>query len=163
MIHRVYTIFNAEQDGIPPYAPTQHSLFEAVQAGEQILQNSGAQVVHDQADGAFYNRARDRIHLPPKEAFRNAAGYYGTALHELGTGADTPPVSTGPRSLSPTVSGTPTVLGKSCAPSWRVSFCRPNAASPTIPNSTPPMWRPGFKDCSRTSTKSFARHMMLQP
>ena len=84
LIHRVYTVFNAQQiDGIPPLAPKQHSAFEAVQAGEQILQNSGAQVVHDQADRAFYNRAQDRIHLPPKGAFQDAAGYYGTALHEL--------------------------------------------------------------------------------
>jgi len=84
LIHRVYTVFNAQQmDGIPAYVPRQHSPFEAVQAGEQILENSGAQVIHDQADRAFYHRAQDRIHLPPKEAFRNAAGYYGTALHEL--------------------------------------------------------------------------------
>ena len=84
LVHRVYTVFNAKQmDGIPAYAPKQHTPFEAVQAGEQILQNSGAQVVHDQADRAFYNRAQDRIHLPPKEAFKDAASYYGTALHEL--------------------------------------------------------------------------------
>jgi hypothetical protein len=84
LIHRVYTVFNAQQmDGLPPYLPRQHSPFEAVQAGEQILQNSGAQVIHDQADRAFYLRGQDRIHLPPKEAFRSAAGYYGTALHEL--------------------------------------------------------------------------------
>jgi len=84
LVHRVYTVFNAKQmDGIPTYAPKQHTPFEAVQAGEQILENSGAQVVHDQADRAYYNRAQDRIHLPPKEAFKDAAGYYGTALHEL--------------------------------------------------------------------------------
>ena len=84
LVHRVYTVFNAKQmDGIPTYAPKQHTPFEAVEAGEQILENSGAQVVHDQADRAYYNRAQDRIHLPPKEAFKDAAGYYGTALHEL--------------------------------------------------------------------------------
>ena len=84
LVHRVYTVFNAKQmDGIPTYAPKQHAPFEAVQAGEQILENSGAQLVHDQADRAFYNRAQDRIHLPPKEAFKDAASYYGTALHEL--------------------------------------------------------------------------------
>jgi antirestriction protein ArdC len=84
LLHRVYTVFNANQmDGIPAYAPKQHSPFEVVQAGEQILQGSGAQMVHDQADRAFYDRAQDRIHLPPKEAFRDAASYYGTVLHEL--------------------------------------------------------------------------------
>ncbi|MGH9772153.1 MAG: ArdC family protein, partial [Candidatus Acidiferrales bacterium] len=83
-IHRVYTVFNARQvDGIPAYAPKQRNAFEAVHAGEQILKNSGAQIAHDQNDQAFYNRAQDTIHLPPKEAFKDPAGYYGTALHEL--------------------------------------------------------------------------------
>ena len=83
-IHRVYTVFNAQQiDGIPPHAPKQHTTFEAVQAGEQILNNSGANIAHDQADRAFYSRSQDSIHLPPKDAFKDAAGYYGTALHEL--------------------------------------------------------------------------------
>ena len=83
-IHRVYTVFNAQQiDGIPPHNPKQHTTFEAVQAGEQILKNSGANIAHDQADRAFYSRAEDSIHLPPKDAFKDAAGYYGTALHEL--------------------------------------------------------------------------------
>lgn len=83
-IHRVYTVFNAQQiDGIPPHNPKHHTTFEAVHAGEQILGNSGANVAHDQADRAFYSRAEDSIHLPPKDAFKDAAGYYGTALHEL--------------------------------------------------------------------------------
>jgi len=83
-IHRVYTVFNAQQiDGIPLHTPKQHTTFEAVQAGEQILSNSGANIAHDQADRAFYSRSQDAIHLPPKDAFKEAAGYYGTALHEL--------------------------------------------------------------------------------
>ena len=83
-VHRVYTVFNAQQiDGIPPHEPKQHTAFEAIQTGEQILTNSGAKIVHDQADSAFYSRSQDSIHLPPKGAFKDAAGYYGTALHEL--------------------------------------------------------------------------------
>jgi antirestriction protein ArdC len=83
-IHRVYTVFNAQQiDGIPQQAPKQHTTFEAVHAGEQILSNSGANIEHDQADRAFYSRSQDAIHLPSKDAFKDAAGYYGTALHEL--------------------------------------------------------------------------------
>jgi antirestriction protein ArdC len=83
-IHRVYTVFNGQQiDGIPPHTPKQHTTFEVVQAGEQILSNSGANIAHDQADRAFYSRSQDSIHLPPKDAFKDAAGYYGTALHEL--------------------------------------------------------------------------------
>ena len=84
LIHRVYTVFNAKQiDGIPEYQPKRPTPFEVVNSAEQILDNSGAKITHDQADHAFYNRASDSIHLPPKDAFKDAAGYYGTALHEL--------------------------------------------------------------------------------
>jgi antirestriction protein ArdC len=84
LIHRVYTVFNAQQiEGIPAYKPKEYTSFEAAQAGEQILKHSGARISHDQADRAFYNRAFDSIHLPPKDTFRDATGYYGTALHEL--------------------------------------------------------------------------------
>src|SRR5579863_1220219 len=84
LIHRVYTVFNAQQiERIPPHTPKQYTTFEAVQAGEQILKNSGANIAHDQADRAFYSRSQDSIHLPSKDAFKDAAGYYGTALHEL--------------------------------------------------------------------------------
>lgn len=84
LIHRVYTVFNAKQiDGVPAHQPKEHSAFEAVHAGEQILENSRATIVHDQADRAFYRRADDSIHLPPKDSFKGAAAYYGTSLHEL--------------------------------------------------------------------------------
>ncbi len=84
LIHRVYTVFNAKQiEGIPEWTAKQRSAFEVVEAAEQILQNSGATILHDQADRAFYNRLTDSIHLPAKHAFNDAAGYYGTALHEL--------------------------------------------------------------------------------
>src|SRR5665213_2984535 len=84
LIHRVYTVFNAHQiERIPSHTPGQQTTFEAVQAGEQILAKSGANISHDQADRAFYSRSQDSIHLPPKDAFKDAAGYYGTALHEL--------------------------------------------------------------------------------
>jgi len=83
-IHRVYTVFNAQQiERIPPHTPKLSTPFEAGQAGEQILKNSGANIAHDQADRAFYSRSQDSIHLPPKDAFKDAAAYYGTALHEL--------------------------------------------------------------------------------
>ncbi len=83
-IHCVYTVFNAQQiDRIPPHTPKLSTAFEAIQAGEQILKNSGANIAHDQADQAFSSRSQDSIHLPPRDAFKDAGGYYGTALHEL--------------------------------------------------------------------------------
>src|SRR4051794_26489923 len=84
LIHRVYTVFNAKQvDGIPAYRSKQHSTFEAIESAEKILDHSSARIFHDQADRAFYSRGSDTIHLPPREAFKDPAGYYGTALHEL--------------------------------------------------------------------------------
>jgi antirestriction protein ArdC len=83
LIHRVYTVFNARQiEGIPEWTPKQRSVFEVVEAAEHILNNCGATILHDQGDRAFYNRSSDSIHLPPKHAFKDAASYYGTALHE---------------------------------------------------------------------------------
>jgi antirestriction protein ArdC len=84
LIHRVFTVFNAKQiDGIPEYQRPEKSAFEAVHSGERILANSGANIAHDQGDTAFYSRRTDSIHLPPKGVFKDAPGYYGTALHEL--------------------------------------------------------------------------------
>jgi antirestriction protein ArdC len=84
LIHRVYTVFNAAQiDGIPAYAPRDHTPFEVAQSGERILAGSGAKIAHGRTGGAFYDRAGDAIHLPARGAFKDAPGYYGTALHEL--------------------------------------------------------------------------------
>jgi antirestriction protein ArdC len=84
LIHRVYTVFNATQiDGVPEYQPKRPTPFQVVSSGERILENSGAKITHDQVDRAFYSRSSDSIHLPQKESFKDAAGYYGTALHEL--------------------------------------------------------------------------------
>jgi antirestriction protein ArdC len=84
LIHRVYSVFNAKQiEGIPQWTPKQRTVFEVDEVAEQILKNSGATIRHDQVDRAFYNRPADSIHLPPKHAFKDAPGYYGTALHEL--------------------------------------------------------------------------------
>jgi antirestriction protein ArdC len=84
LVHRVYTVFNAQQiNGIPSCVPREHPEFEVVQAGESILKNSGARIAHDQRDQAFYDRLSDSIHMPPRSAFKSAPAFYGTASHEL--------------------------------------------------------------------------------
>lgn len=83
-IHRVYTVFNAQQmEGPRRISVKQPTTFEIVEAGEQILKDSGAKIFYDQADRAFYNRQFDTIHLPPRAAFPSAEAYYGTSIHEL--------------------------------------------------------------------------------
>ncbi|WMW66348.1 zincin-like metallopeptidase domain-containing protein [Nitratidesulfovibrio liaohensis] len=93
-------VFHASQiDGIPEFAPNTPG-WDAYTRDrwpdtppalrcEEILTNSGAAILHDQRDRAFYRRGSDEIHLPPKEYFHTSEGYYATALHELGhwTGA----------------------------------------------------------------------------
>jgi antirestriction protein ArdC len=82
-IYRVYSVFNAGQiEGMPVQLPRIRQEWEIVQSGESILQNSGVRISHDQQDRAFYSRLSDTIHLPPKGAFKTAADFYGTALHE---------------------------------------------------------------------------------
>ena len=51
---------------------------------EALLEASGIEIRHDQADRAFYRPATDRIHLPGRESFSSADAYFSTALHELG-------------------------------------------------------------------------------
>jgi antirestriction protein ArdC len=82
-IYRVYTVFNANQiDGIPTHTPRMRQEWEIFDGAQTILENSGAKILHDQPDRAFYDRISDTIHLPPRAAFDSAANYYGTALHE---------------------------------------------------------------------------------
>jgi antirestriction protein ArdC len=82
-LHRVYTVFNAKHiDGIPGHSPRVRQEWETIRSAESILQHSGAKIIHDQDDRAFYNRLTDSIHLPPKGAFQTPGAYFGTALHE---------------------------------------------------------------------------------
>jgi antirestriction protein ArdC len=78
------SVFNAMQmENVPEYRP-QPLPWVPEDAAEKILSNSGAVIRHDQTDRAYYSPTFDQIHLPPKVLFPESAGYYGTALHELG-------------------------------------------------------------------------------
>ena len=78
-------VFNAQQiDGIPDLEPTRDVGWDPLEKAEKLLQASGPSIQHSQGGGAFYRRSTDTIHLPAREQFVNAAGYYATALHELG-------------------------------------------------------------------------------
>lgn len=83
---RVYeaAVFNASQiEGLEPFiaaAPT----FDPIARAEAILTGSGVAVFEDRRDEAFYRITTDEIHLPPRDRFADAAGFYATALHELG-------------------------------------------------------------------------------
>ncbi len=81
-----YTVFNAEQaTGLPsaPSRPGMHRWSRREEA-ERVLRASGARIQHTEEDRALYDYERDRIILPHRVRFPDAAGYYRTALHEMG-------------------------------------------------------------------------------
>jgi antirestriction protein ArdC/phage/plasmid primase-like uncharacterized protein len=81
----VAAVFNGEQiDGIPELEPARPLEWDPIEKTERLLRASEAKIVHSQSGGAFYRLLSDTIHLPSRERFENAAGYYASALHELG-------------------------------------------------------------------------------
>jgi putative DNA primase/helicase len=78
-------VFNAGQiDGIPELEPARSPEWDPLEKAERLLGASRAKIQHSPASGAYYRRSTDTIHLPARDQFVNAAGYYATALHELG-------------------------------------------------------------------------------
>ncbi|WP_329889237.1 ArdC family protein [Stenotrophomonas sepilia] len=78
-------VFNASQiDGLPDLvlaAPRPE--LEIHQACEKVIEDSGAEIHHDGGNQAFYRPMTDSIHMPERNTFHSASGYYATALHEL--------------------------------------------------------------------------------
>jgi antirestriction protein ArdC/phage/plasmid primase-like uncharacterized protein len=85
-------VFNAQQcENIPELERDEiqeaQREFEAIEAVEKILENSGADIRHIEGNRAYYSPIQDFIVLPKREQFLEAGGeigYYSTALHELG-------------------------------------------------------------------------------
>lgn len=78
------TVFHAAQiDNMPDLIQKKQD-WALIERAEKMLVNSGAKIIHSEADRAFYRLSTDSIHLPPKAQFKSAAQYYATALHELG-------------------------------------------------------------------------------
>ena len=82
---RLFTVFNVVQcedlalsahDAAIPLDPLVEA--EAIAAGY----HGGPPVICD-AESAYYLPSRDEVHLPPRESFRDAHGYYATLFHEL--------------------------------------------------------------------------------
>lgn len=82
---RAFTLFHASQiEGIPDYVPptVAEAPWRAPEAAEVIVANSGA-VVRTGGTRAFYAPGTDHIQMPPREAFRTAAGWSGVMMHEM--------------------------------------------------------------------------------
>lgn len=77
-------VFNLSQmENVPELARAQPA-WNPLDLAENALVKSGANIIHDQMDRAFYSSVLDAIHMPPRNAFPDAPKYYATALHELG-------------------------------------------------------------------------------
>ena len=58
--------------------------WEGHREADRVLERSGARIEHSGEDRAYYDIRGDRIVLPYRERFPEAAGYYQSVLHELG-------------------------------------------------------------------------------
>ena len=81
-----YTVFNVEQaEGLElPDRAAATPEWEAQQNVEKVIRANGARIREVNGDRAYYNMPRDEIVLPERSQFKNAEGYYQTALHEVG-------------------------------------------------------------------------------
>lgn len=78
-----FQLFNAQQiEGIPPLHVESAKPFEIIEAAENVLKASGAEIRHGGAK-AYYSPGGDYIQIPPRECFVDEAHYYSTCLHEL--------------------------------------------------------------------------------
>ncbi|MBN8477351.1 MAG: DUF1738 domain-containing protein [Burkholderiales bacterium] len=78
-------VFNAEQiDGLPTLEQRPKHAWEVSEIAERALAASGVPLAHVNGNRAFYSVSEDKITLPEREQFPSPAGYYETALHELG-------------------------------------------------------------------------------
>ncbi len=87
IVHRTYTVFNAEQiEGMPSLDSElkKANQWEACERAEALLRASGANIQHRGGNRAFYRPSEDLIVLPKQEQFHSPDAYYSTALHELG-------------------------------------------------------------------------------
>ena len=88
IIHRTFTVFNAEQvEKMPPLdkgKEQQPRPWEACERAERLLKESGADIEHRSGDRAFYRPCEDKIVLPEQKQFHSPESYYSTAVHELG-------------------------------------------------------------------------------
>jgi len=85
IIHRTYTVFNAEQcERMPSLEPKRVQDWEVCERAARLLQASGADIEHRRGDRAYYQPKEDKIVLPEPERFRRPEDYYAAALHEMG-------------------------------------------------------------------------------
>ncbi len=84
---RLFTVFNLAQcEGVrlPRAEPEAEDCFDPIERAEAVVAGyADGPRIHEDADSAYYVPDRDEVHLPPRDAFGDAHGYYATLFHEL--------------------------------------------------------------------------------
>jgi putative DNA primase/helicase len=79
-------VFNAEQiDGLPELVrnPAPEAAWGQIERADRIIAASGAIILNDQEDRAFYRPSTDKIHMPGLAQFPEASDYYAVLFHEV--------------------------------------------------------------------------------
>ena len=81
---RAFTVFNVAQvDGYQPEPVALLPETERLAHAEAFIGNLGINTVFG-SPNAYYRPATDTVHMPEFGYFREAAGFYGSWIHELG-------------------------------------------------------------------------------
>ncbi|MCD8285815.1 MAG: ssDNA-binding domain-containing protein [Clostridia bacterium] len=84
-VRKVYNVYNADLvEGMPPRRNpfANEGRNERVEALLEYWSKNQAKIVYG-GDEAFYLKARNEIHLPPREDFKSYPEFYTTVLHEI--------------------------------------------------------------------------------
>ncbi len=83
---RLFTVFNVGQcEGVRlPARKEAGDCFDPLERAEAVIAGyANGPSIHEGAESAYYVPERDEVHLPPRDAFADAHGYYATLFHEL--------------------------------------------------------------------------------
>ncbi|PLX07103.1 MAG: hypothetical protein C0596_13335 [Marinilabiliales bacterium] len=85
-----YNVFNISQIENLPDEYYKHieledlTEFEKNENAENIINNTGAEIVYLPQNKAFYNHLEDKIYLPQRKQFVRTEAFYNVLFHELG-------------------------------------------------------------------------------
>ena len=83
---KYFTVFNLDQtEGLDHLRPksAEEKPFNKNEEAERILTQSGAKIVEENPDKAFYSPTLDYINLPPRHSFKTEEKFFSTSYHEL--------------------------------------------------------------------------------
>ena len=82
---RLYSVFNVAQcEGVRLPRPQAEECGDPLALAEEVVAGyEDGPAIHHDAESAYYVPERDEVHLPPRESFADAHGYYATLFHEL--------------------------------------------------------------------------------